>query len=304
MARYTGKSNKDIYRGDNLMPKAFRFAQSGRSMVEMLGTLAVMGVLSIGGIMGYSYAMDKYRANEVMNDVNLRAIDLIAQASRGGDLSLDEWPSKTVSDYGIGLEVDTATNTTEGGIYVDKVPQRVCEIIADGLVPSNVDLTVNGVDYADSCTEENKMVFYYVALDEALGNGNEACKGPIVDGVCQPCEGGSIWNAEENACLCPNGCPVDAPVKSDGYWDCVICPQGGISQGCSCSGCPENYWFYDLSAQGGYGDLYCKPCPEGSTSPGGFVKECTCETGTFFSCWSESTCNPDSDFMNSCGHGY
>ena len=61
--------------------------QSGRSMVEMLGTLAIIGVLSIGGIAGYSYGMDKYRANTIINDVNLRAIDLIAQANRCGTLS-------------------------------------------------------------------------------------------------------------------------------------------------------------------------------------------------------------------------
>ena len=207
--------------------------ESGRSMVEMLGTLAIIGVLSIGGIAGYSYGMDKYRANETMNDVNLRAIDLIAQASRGGDLSLDEWPSKTVSDYGIGLEVDAATNTTEGGIYVDKVPQRVCESIADGLVPSNVDLTVNGADYSGSCTEENKMVFYYVALDEALGNGNEACNGPIVDGVCQPCDSPYVWNG--SACACPPEYPYSygselCSTSENGPYreDNSICLNGGV----------------------------------------------------------------------------
>lgn len=46
-------------------------SQSGRSMVEMIGVLAITGVLSIGGIMGYSYAMDKYRANETINDLNI-----------------------------------------------------------------------------------------------------------------------------------------------------------------------------------------------------------------------------------------
>lgn len=56
----------------------------------MLGTLAIVGVLSIGGIVGYSYGMDKYRANTIMNDVNLRAVDLIAQVNRGGDISLSE----------------------------------------------------------------------------------------------------------------------------------------------------------------------------------------------------------------------
>ena len=39
-------------------------AQEGRSMIEMLGVLAVIGVLSIGGISGYRMAMDRYQANK------------------------------------------------------------------------------------------------------------------------------------------------------------------------------------------------------------------------------------------------
>ena len=38
--------------------------QFGRSMVEMLGVLAIIGVLSVGGIAGYSKAMMKYKMNE------------------------------------------------------------------------------------------------------------------------------------------------------------------------------------------------------------------------------------------------
>ncbi|MGN1062996.1 MAG: Tfp pilus assembly protein FimT/FimU, partial [Alphaproteobacteria bacterium] len=57
-----------------------KYELSGRTMTEMLGVLAVIGVLSIGGVAGYSYAMDKYRANVTINDINLRAVDLITQA--------------------------------------------------------------------------------------------------------------------------------------------------------------------------------------------------------------------------------
>ena len=39
--------------------------QSGRSMVEMLGVLAIVVVLSIGGIAGYSKAMAKYKTNKI-----------------------------------------------------------------------------------------------------------------------------------------------------------------------------------------------------------------------------------------------
>lgn len=41
--------------------------QLGRSMVEMLGVLAIIGVLSIVGIQGYKKAMNKMKANELMN---------------------------------------------------------------------------------------------------------------------------------------------------------------------------------------------------------------------------------------------
>ena len=41
-----------------------KFYQSGRSMVEMLGVLAIIGVLSVGAISGYSKAMMKYKLNK------------------------------------------------------------------------------------------------------------------------------------------------------------------------------------------------------------------------------------------------
>ena len=44
--------------------------QSGRSMVEMLGVLAIIGVLSVGAIAGYSKAMNKYRLNKMVDQYN------------------------------------------------------------------------------------------------------------------------------------------------------------------------------------------------------------------------------------------
>ena len=38
--------------------------ENGRSMVEMLGVLAIIGVLSVGAIAGYSKAMMKYKLNK------------------------------------------------------------------------------------------------------------------------------------------------------------------------------------------------------------------------------------------------
>ena len=48
--------------------------ETGRSMVEMLGVLAIIGVLSIGGIAGYTMAMNKYQVNEIVNALNQAAV--------------------------------------------------------------------------------------------------------------------------------------------------------------------------------------------------------------------------------------
>ena len=45
--------------------------QSGRSMLEMLGVLAIIGVLSVGAIAGYSKAMMKYKLNKQAENFNM-----------------------------------------------------------------------------------------------------------------------------------------------------------------------------------------------------------------------------------------
>ena len=42
----------------------------GRSMIEMLGVLAIIAVLSVGGIAGYSKAMEKFKLNKMVQQYN------------------------------------------------------------------------------------------------------------------------------------------------------------------------------------------------------------------------------------------
>ena len=44
--------------------------ERGRSMIEMLGVLAVVGVLSVGGITGYTKAMKKIRIEKTAEQIN------------------------------------------------------------------------------------------------------------------------------------------------------------------------------------------------------------------------------------------
>ena len=44
--------------------------QTGRSMIEMLGVLAIIGVLSVGGIIGYSNAVQKNKMNTMREQIS------------------------------------------------------------------------------------------------------------------------------------------------------------------------------------------------------------------------------------------
>ena len=47
-----------------------KIVNAGRSRVEMLGVLAIIGVLSVGAIAGYSKAMNKYKINKTIESAN------------------------------------------------------------------------------------------------------------------------------------------------------------------------------------------------------------------------------------------
>ena len=60
-----------------------KLMQSGRSMIEMLGVLAVVGVLSIGGVAGYRYAMAKHKQNEFFSHLSILLMDRTTKAKTG-----------------------------------------------------------------------------------------------------------------------------------------------------------------------------------------------------------------------------
>ena len=50
--------------------------QNGRSMIEMLGVLAIIGVLSVGGIAGYSKAMMKFKTNKTIDQIAMTVTNI------------------------------------------------------------------------------------------------------------------------------------------------------------------------------------------------------------------------------------
>ena len=192
---------------------------SGRSMVEMLGTLAIIGVLSVGGIAAYSYGMDKYRANTIMNDVMLRSVDVIAQFDRTGDANLDSWPTTTAGGYTIGLENETI------GIQVDNVPERICEMVFDGMI-NQATVKIGATEHDaptddDVCGDTNTMVFY---VDEGVNLEAGGQPGDNEPNVCDTvtCRECTACNPDSGRC---------EPANEN-----LTCGDGGVCESGECVG--------------------------------------------------------------------
>ena len=73
--------------------------QSGRSMIEMLGVLAIIGVLSVGGIAGYSKAMNKFKTNQVADQVSMLIANIKTMYAQQN--SYEGLNNKTAVDMGL-----------------------------------------------------------------------------------------------------------------------------------------------------------------------------------------------------------
>ena len=51
-------------------------------MVEMLGVLAIIGVLSVGGIAGYRYAMTQHKLNQLFYDIEIEHVAALEEMQR------------------------------------------------------------------------------------------------------------------------------------------------------------------------------------------------------------------------------
>lgn len=106
------------------MKNLYKNEQSGRSMVEMLGVLAIIGVLSIGGISGYSKAMAKFRVNKTLDQISMLVMNIRSLYS--GNIDYTGLADKVVISMGIipkdmldkASPAEKIINAFQGGVSV------------------------------------------------------------------------------------------------------------------------------------------------------------------------------------------
>ena len=138
----SGLSQRDIVHG----PASA--TSRGRSMIEMLGVLAVIGVLSLGSLAGYTMAMNYHRANETIHDVMLRATNVpMKWENYMEEVDPYEFKFPDLGSYAtnnaVGYTVKTYAEPVDSAylyrVVVSDVPSEVCKRIIN-MNPTDVDL--------------------------------------------------------------------------------------------------------------------------------------------------------------------
>ena len=222
--------------------------ESGRSMVEMLGVLAIVGILSIMGIYGFRHAMTKHYANELLQEATKRAATVALQLQAGNPTgNLDEFKE---NDLGFG-EFASGLVTPQDGqfqIAINNVSQDVC-----AQMRTDSKDTIVRVFSPDTCTSSNAILLTYksdLSMDDAnaaSGNATPNCSEgqELYNNNCVPvCPSGILRSSRDGTCsVCENG-KVYLSYKSD---PC----QNNVS-GCQNNDECEEGYFCNLTGSSAY----------------------------------------------------
>ena len=274
-------------------------AISGKSMIEMLAVLAIMGILTVGGIAAYSFAVAKHRANQIYNQVDLRAVTafsnpIVRQTQIGNTFFL---PGFDDTFENLPYEHSKIGNAAFQ-IKVTNVPQKVCRRLQDMTFKLPRQVTLNGEDVSSACGAQNTFVFVYDGLPVGKPSSGVTpidcdCSG------CQSCESGTCQD-NDNLCgpkeVCVSGRCQCAPDYTECRGGCyTACGDGlmrdPISCDCVCEpqACPDFANWDETSCSCQCEDGYemcggtCHPVCDGSGMTGSRDPEtcnCLCLEGT------------------------
>ena len=214
----------------NKINKNYKRSQKGRSMVEMLGVLAIIGVLSVGGLYGYGVAMKKHKANQLLHEASMHAATVSAQIMSGKDPT-------GLTNFGTGntitLDIDSIAGNTTFKLKMTGIGKDVCEQMKNSKGGMVRDVT------CDDATGDATITYYKnLATDPAEGEksptGGAFCKAGIVK--LYNCETKTTTDCcpDTEECTQPMDCGCSSDEDCPGQQICDIYNEEGTCR------CPSN----------------------------------------------------------------
>lgn len=201
-------------------------AQSGRTIVETLGALAVMGVLSVGGLHAFSSIMDRFRANDLLEGASARAMRVSEQIKKGRKtLSLGKFSHNETSGGTFSKQVITEGLSKQFGIQVSNVKKAVCERLLDSITDTSplrrLSLATSPTTPFTECQDDNAFLMIYNGGIKGKNKDTDYhCESDMdCNTVCATCNEQGYCNGE---CKIPSP-DIDAfPGEECGENECII----------------------------------------------------------------------------------
>ncbi len=223
-----------------------KILQRGRTMVETLSVLAIIGVLSVTGLHGFKMAMQKHKDNELLNEINKCAYSVASQLFLGSSASLNEFANKSFDGVSISPEVLTWDN--EFGIQISNVSKQTCQNLFLSFGKNSIVRWIAKEGgrtnmQASACAQTNNLVIGYNKNMEK--SNDSAFKTDFADK--QSCE-----NARKSWCPKPSSDP-DIPSTTGLCYDsqCMKCQDSGNITAAGMDGIACTYQGMQSKCQGG-----------------------------------------------------
>ena len=224
------KSNCSVNESSLKLDRQYtRQRQQGRTLTGMLGILAIMGILAIGGVWAYNVAMDKLRANTLLNEAQKRAVVVAGQIGFQGrtDPTLIEFQENEFAGGTFSTDVVTNGLYQQFGILVSGVSKRVCENIltatGEGTPIRRLAYAGNPTEAISSCNDTNTFLMVYNSNMSLSSSDTQY----IITGCgCQTTCGQCIFENGQPRCV--NECPSSEQTcqqNTDCSGECVSCNQ-------------------------------------------------------------------------------
>lgn len=124
------------------------YTQSGRSMVEMLGVLAIIGVLSVGAIAGYSKAMMKYKLNKQAEQIS-SILDYV-------NIHMDDFKRSKTSTAGNMIPLLKKLNVIPQEMIRKNISSKIFDIFGNSIGLQNYTFPNSGIYYFEIYIVLNK----------------------------------------------------------------------------------------------------------------------------------------------------
>jgi len=284
-----------------LKNKNYKRSQKGRSMVEMLGVLAIIGVLSVGGVYGYGVAMKKHKANELLHQASMLATTISAQIQSKGQLpqNIENFGD---AKYGT-FSTPEKVNDEQFKMEITGMDSAVCEQMekmSGGMVRqaecdgTTLTLTYNNnlssdkvaADYNDDTTGEKCEDAGYKWCSELSTPAckKDCCSGVTLNSCQESCDSstGEITNKDDgtgcttsdgkegtcDAGVCEEATADYTGVKCTDYQNNTEC--GGVGSGWYCAFSPSPELYADgCKTDADRGDGVCTAVGSGTSIKGG-----------------------------------